>query len=196
VRRVRIVSADTITAIATCVVAVATVVGVCIAARGLGTWRTQLRGAHEFELARRLLLASYKMRTALAGVRRPSMMSGEAGDSSGETPWEVAAYERRWQPVQDAGAELQAVTLECEVVWGSRARDLFAELAEQIALLYQAVSTFVASKQQGSNVPDLTTEERAVLYSAGPDDPYNTSLEAVIQRFEDYVKPHLKRAEK
>src|SRR5215212_10812739 len=55
----------------------ATVIGGGIAIYGLVAWKRQLRGRTEYELARRVLRAVYKVRDAIQGVRNPLQSAGE-----------------------------------------------------------------------------------------------------------------------
>jgi hypothetical protein len=95
-------SASEITTIATCVIAAATTAGLAVAMLGLKTWQAQLRGSADFDLARSLTFEVYRVRDALESVRSPLMLVGEAAGANPDVPWEVAAYERRWQRVQAA----------------------------------------------------------------------------------------------
>src|SRR5689334_8252445 len=52
-----------------------------IAFLGLRTWRAQLKGKTEFELAQRLLQSVYKVRQAIAVVRHPWMSVAEESDA-------------------------------------------------------------------------------------------------------------------
>jgi hypothetical protein len=48
-----------------------------VAIIGLQTWKKQLKGKTEYELAQRLLMAVYKIRDAIYYVRNPFMSAGE-----------------------------------------------------------------------------------------------------------------------
>ncbi len=50
-----------------CTVIVAAYVGL----KGLSTWRSQVHGQTEYDLAKRILRATYKAREAIHGVRNP-----------------------------------------------------------------------------------------------------------------------------
>ena len=121
-----------------------------VALKGLSTWRRQLRGNTQYDLARRLLLSAYKLRDAVEGVRTPGIHSAEAAHALKETGIctegmrprdsvrveKVAVYELRWRRVQDAKSELSVNCLEAQVLWGEQAK-----AAYQAA--YQAVNSCV-----------------------------------------------------
>lgn len=183
-------SADWITAVGTCVIAVATAVGVFIAARGLKAWRVQLEGSAHFDLARRLLLEVYRLRDALEGVRSPMMLRSEAAGADPDVPWEVSAYERRWQRVLDILAPLDVCIYESQILWGDETQKLMHELRSQMGKLNFAVSVSLQSKRADEG---LAQEQRDVLYGGMGDDAFSVALQAIVARFEAYVRPHLPR---
>ena len=103
-----------------------------IAVIGLQTWKKQLKGKTEYELAQRLLRSTYKVREAMTSLRNPLpigteiQMAMNAGMEEGkqiDNPKVYAsaaetAYYRRWQSIQEALGELEAVSLEAEAIWG------------------------------------------------------------------------------
>jgi hypothetical protein len=52
--------------------------GVLIAWSGLSTWKKQLHGVHEFDLARRILLSVYKIEDGVKNVRSPFLGINES----------------------------------------------------------------------------------------------------------------------
>jgi hypothetical protein len=182
---------NSITAVATCVVAVATVAGVVIASLGLRTWRAQLEGTAHFDLARRLLLTVYELRDAIDNVRHPFLSSGEAAGGHPDTPWQIAAYENRWAGVRAAMVQLQAATREADVLWQKPVGPIVEHLATQVGDLFDAVSALADIERGVSDAVPLTKEQRAVLYSRGPEDGYKTKLQGTVKEFERYVAPHL-----
>jgi hypothetical protein len=184
-------AADSITAVATCVVAIATLVGVIIASFGLQTWRAQLEGAAHFDLARRLLLAVYEVQEAVDNVRHPFLSSAEAVGGDNDVPWEITAYENRWSSVRAAMVRVQAATRETIVLWETPVTPLVETLSEQVGELFDVVAAIVDVKRNTADAERLTTEQQAVLYARGRDDAYSKGLRSTVGRFEHYVAPHL-----
>jgi hypothetical protein len=170
----------------------ATAVGVFIAARGLKAWRVQLEGSAQFDLARRLLLEVYRLRDALEGVRSPMMHVGEAAGADPEVPWEISAYERRWQRVQDISAPLDACIHESQILWDDETQELMRELRRLIGKLSFVLNTYSRSKHF-PNDASLTQEQRDILYGGMDDDTFSIELQAIVTTFETYVRPHLPR---
>lgn len=115
------------------VLTLAAIVAGYVGIRGLGTWRRQLRGNTEYQLAKTMLTSVYELREAISGVRNPFMQYSKEPDlpqdklkelSQREREWHALAqaYQRRWEPVPKAMAKLDANLLEAEVVWGPEIR--------------------------------------------------------------------------
>jgi hypothetical protein len=82
-------------------VGVATVVGAIIAGQGLKTWRHELRGHADFDLARRVMLCVYQFRNEFRSAR--SLFSAEV-------------FETHYGRLNDKGNELDLALLEAEVL--------------------------------------------------------------------------------
>jgi len=144
------------------ILTIAALVGAWVAWRGLHTWREQLTGQTEYELAKRLLRDLYRYRDAIAAVRNPFMSAGEMAedipleDELVPTPeWHhegtTRAYQRRWEKVTAVRADLYPELLEAEVVWGSSINELFSPLILLENELYFAIEDQLAVSKPGVN---------------------------------------------
>lgn len=110
---------------------ISTTILTIVAVLGLRTWKTQLKGKTEYELARRLLRSIYKVRDAISIVRNPFASSAEISISLDEADIDIepnepdfhqksqaALYQRRWNKVTDAMSEFDLEAFEAEVIWG------------------------------------------------------------------------------
>ncbi|MBX3131765.1 MAG: hypothetical protein KF689_00085 [Gemmatimonadaceae bacterium] len=194
---------DISTAVSAAVVAI-------LAAIGLGTWKTQLRGTAEYEMARRLLRATYKLRDELSYVRSPWMSAGEmhaAAEASGEkfdafsTEQHNRAFElamnRRWRRLGDARTEMEAELLEAEVLWGPVFKTHDEELKQILLHLSFAIedllrdrrSTTPRSGEERKKVTEITWSSR----DSENRNAFSDRIDSVIREFEALLKPHLAR---
>lgn len=182
-------------AIANSVIALATAGGVVIAARGLHTWRKQLKGTDDYELAKKTLFSVYKLRDGLRYVRQPFLAVGEASseDAEKKIPWEESAYLNRWKNVREALVLLETNSLECEVVWGKGIPNARMEINRSVGTLNHAVTMFFRQLQDKKWQEDFEKQSSAILYEHDENDPYNVELNKHIKNFEDILKPHLGR---
>jgi len=127
----------------------AIVIGTLIAFLGLRTWKKQLKGKTEYELARRFLKRVYEFRDVLDFIRIPIQTSEESINAMKEHGYDYnrkdqnyhkksiqAVYEVRWQKVNDAQSNLKIEVLEAEALWG----DKKISVAEIIEPLYMVVN--------------------------------------------------------
>ncbi|GIV46059.1 MAG: hypothetical protein KatS3mg036_0877 [Ignavibacterium sp.] len=104
------------------------IIGASSAIIGLKTWRKQLKGNTEYQLARRLMIAVYKSRDYVKLVRNPFMDGGEISQAFKEKNEDVphhqdakygvkvdrAVYSMRWNKLNEALSELKIELLEAE----------------------------------------------------------------------------------
>ena len=142
-----------------------TLIGLCIARSGLKTWKRQLAGKEEYDVAKRLLGASLHVRDAMQVARDPFIPSGEtyfALEKIGITddPIKVPEYDRRrsvyglrMRAVRECISDLKSVLTEAEVLWGIECRSSFDNLFESYYELSRAVTKFINQTIDGRNQP-------------------------------------------
>ncbi len=191
-------------------VGMAAVVAAYVAWRGLKTWKEQLSGTSEYELARRVLRALYTHRNAINGVRHPFMSVEEmpepedAGEMSREQVRHhgiAKAYQARWDRVMAARRELDAELLEAEVLWGAELGSRFKAIDALERELFVAVGTHVQQHDPALHARRREALERRAAtrrdvlfgnFDDGPD-PYLSEYVAAVRAIEDYLRPHLRR---
>ena len=128
------------------------------AALGVSRWSEELRGKADFDAARGLMRAVYKVREQLAVCRSPLYTSGEypsgyptTESSQLEQAHEEARawghiYQNRWKPVVDALQELDVQTLEAEALWGQDIRVLAERLRTCCFTIRVAMEAIIEDK--------------------------------------------------
>lgn len=185
-----------------------------IAIMGLQTWKRQLKGNTEYELARRFLGAVYKIRDAISYTRNPFVLGGEIASALQEANIEIdksdseyqvksqnALYQKRWKKMQEALSEFNLVIFEIEVLWGKEIRETIKPLGNCIADLHFEIQRMLRKLDQ--DIPeDLTdTEDRRrndIIYSFDnlvsddTDNHFSKKIINAISNIEKYVKPRIK----
>lgn len=184
-----------------------------IARRGLNTWNRQLKGSTEYDLARRVLKCTYRLRESFATVRHPAIYNSEQPIPPEEYAKNMTdkqkhhygiakAYENRWQKLIVIRNDLDAELLEAEALWGSDILTTFQPFFGLQVTLYATVNSYLTACD-----PDETEETRkvfqesyqkrkGVLYRTfSPDNPddFSDEINAEIRRVESFLKPHLLR---
>ena len=178
--------------------------------KGLGTWRRQLKGNTEYELAKQLLRSVYELREAIASVRHPFMQYSQEPDmpeeklkelSVREKQWHAMAqaYQKRWEPVPKAKSTLDTTLLEAEVVWGQRIVEIVSPFDELIGELLWAIQDHLEAMNPNGYYESPGAEEikkrRGILYVRGntEKDEYKKRLEEIISAIEEELKPHIEQ---
>lgn len=189
------------------------VVVAAAAALGLRTWREQLRGASEYELARRLLRAALKVRDGIELVRSRFIFGGEidaAIKSSGtqlpENPNERSrrGYELavgvRWKRLVAVTSEFEAELMEAEVLCGTELQREGQTLRELVLKLGNALEDHLEINRDPVSPLPATPEEakkrNAIIWrSIGADsaDEYKDAVAASIGKIEEKLLPRLQR---
>ncbi|MCD6386137.1 hypothetical protein J7M23_10235 [Candidatus Sumerlaeota bacterium] len=129
-------------------ITISTIIGSCVALKGLSIWRKELKGKTEYELARRMLISAYKWKDAMEFVRNPFTFTFEYEDhpldqiNSNKTAQEekykefLHIYENRLKPVVEAMRDLKIGIAEAKALWGE-------EMEEYIKPFRKCVSKFM-----------------------------------------------------
>jgi hypothetical protein len=191
------------------IVACAAAVTAFMAVVGINRWRDELKGKAEFEVARTLIRASYKLRDEIAIARSPLVRPAEFPSaywaSKQHSPEEEAqawahVYNNRWEPVAEAQRAFEAASLEAEALWGSQIRDRAEALRMCAHDLWVGMETVIDNARSGGENFESNREwakqVRAVVSasSSATDNALSNRITAAVRAIEDDIRPHLKLA--
>lgn len=180
-----------------------------VALLGLRTWKKQLKGRTDYELARRLLKSAYAVRDALQIVRHPWMSSeemtaalaAEGVESKGLSQVELgdrgafAAYKCRWQKVSEELSGLKVEAFEAEAIWGPKVREACSNLNQHANKLLVSLQLFLRHRGNWTE-SGLGSEEynriRRLVYSAYEPDEFGAELNGHVETIEEIAKPRLR----
>lgn len=190
----------------------AAVVGAYVAVRGLNTWNRQLKGGVEYDLTRRLLRTTYRLREAIKGVRNPVMWAAEMPSPPEEERRSMSreaihhygqgrAYQLRWDKVTEIRNELQTELLEGEVLWGNELHKKYELLFKLQHELFVTIHTYLRatdpgrSEQSREATQQVLEKRRDVMYDLSGESPdeFTQDLAAAIAGIESFLKPHLRK---
>ncbi len=182
-----------------------------IAILGLQAWKKQLKGKTEYELAQRLLRATYKVREAFAWVRNPFQSAAEISNAMKDSniegdpinnpkvraQSEGAVYEKRWQKVQEAFVELESVLLEAEAIWGQTVRDNLKPLQTCASTLAINIKTHLRNIEKPPRNYDPEAEKKIddIIYGWSGDSENNSfskEINSAVSKMENFLRPRLK----
>jgi hypothetical protein len=193
------------------VVMLAAVTATGLGVYGVRTWKRQLVGTAEWDLARRWLRRVYGVRESLQHVRGVFMTLAEtesallkmnADDLEGDrriAEGTAAAYDLRWAHVQTAMSDLDIEALEAEVLWGRQAAVALEPLRACIKELRIKLHVYLFYLRErpinDSNREKMEEAERVVfaLPDDGGTDQFGDRLAAAIAIAEAFIQPRLNR---
>jgi hypothetical protein len=176
---------------------------------GLNTWRKELKGKAEYQLAKDVLKSVYKVREAFKHVRHPAIFAYEypeemrdySGHLKREKDYEgtLYVYEKRWQKMDEAFRELEEHHLDAQVEWGSEFQNVIIKLRSCRAELLVTIQKMLDEKKNPQRVMrDKESMEKAfsTLYDNGGNtefDKFTPQIEAAVKEFEVWLRPHIKK---
>jgi hypothetical protein len=202
-----------IESIAHCMSMVRDIVIAGAAIYGVNKWWTQLKGKAEYELAKEVLKAVYRVREAFKYVRQPFTWSFEypenMRDPSGHLKREFEyegtkhVYQNRWKLLQDAFEKLGEKHLEAQVEFGSQYHEVIVPLFRCYTKLEAAIADLLESRKPGraySESSDELAERQSTLYYLGETpnkhDKFTPEINAAIKKFEDWLRPYVENRKK
>ena len=191
--------------------ALAGIIGSVVAIKGLTTWRRQLKGQVEYDLARRLLRLTYQYRDAISAVRHPAMWTWEMS-----TPPEdklktmndkqiyfygrFKAYEKRWDRVGEIRSLLYPELTEAEVLWEYEIKDSFAALSQLENKLFRRIQHQMelenpdVHKYEKDDIKSLIDKKHDIIYATfSDDDVYKREFDENVDNIAAKLKNHLRR---
>ncbi|WP_119394481.1 hypothetical protein [Salinibius halmophilus] len=161
---------------------------------GLFTWRRQLQGTSEYELAKKAVLKAYELQNAIQAVRNPMLyLKTDEVESGNHVQAEQQVYDDRMAKVREKWAELQTVRLEAKVIWGGSAADSFNELQECIGKLNASIwlhfwmkGAYAGPAVTVDNNPQRVAENDKVIYYMGDDDEFSQKLSNAVASVEGF----------
>ncbi len=186
------------TAIKEAILALAAMVTAGAAISGLRTWKQELKGKAEFEAARTLAKATYKLRDELGYLRAPFFLGSEfpEGDSESESAHRHL-FTNRWRPVIEAINTFETAALEAESLWGGGIRANTDRLMACVTTLRVATESFLNDKLvRGENFKtdrEFGKKTHADLFCTASDaeNPLSAAIKEAVATVEATVKPHL-----
>lgn len=180
----------------------ALIVGAYIAVRGLGEWKKQLKGNTEYDLARRTLIKTFKVRDAFQQVRNPFMSLKKEEVEEDLIPAEQREFQKRLEKLRADWTELYVEILETEALYGVELRKIFeplinckSELESQIWLYFWIKGAYAGPGATVDDNPERVMENREKVFQQShkpAKDEITKQLNSAISNVEDYFRPKLK----
>lgn len=179
---------------------VGTIGALTIGGLGLFTWRRQLRGTSEYEVAKKAILKTYEVQQALQSVRNPMLyLSKEEVESGHQLEEEQRIYSERMTYLNEKWAELQTIRLEARVIWGKEAQDSFNEIQQRIGNLRGAIwlhfwmkGAYAGPGATVDNSPARVRENDKIVYFTSEEDEFSQQIAESTAKVEKFFGPKVR----
>lgn len=175
------------------------------AIKGVNQWKSEIRGRTEFEAAKNYLRAAYHLRKEMNYCRSPMISAQEFPD--GYNPLEADtrvrssalahAYANRWADVANAFVDLEAASIEAEVLWGKQVVPLTGAIKKCVTRLLASIQASLRNIESGGRNfqadPDFGEQVEQDITYAGDDErnELESLLTDAISAIEEFTKQHL-----
>ncbi len=179
------------------------IVAGAVALNSYNTWRQQTRKTYDRDLARRTLMALYRLRDAIVDFRAPFITVEESASAVSQVKKENpdldltkvdqsrAVYVLRWRPIGEAARDLSVNLVEVEAAWGKPERERVAKIRESVRRLHVAMSMFFdnnARRLQG----DRTFMADMYTGGLGEGDDFADKMNVAIEDAEGLLRDKMK----
>lgn len=179
---------------------IGTVGALIIGSLGLFTWRRQLRGTSEYELAKKAVLKAYEVQQSLQAVRNPMLyLSKEEIEAGRRIEEEQRIYNDRMTLLYEKWAELQTIRLEAKAIWSDSAHNCFNEIQQRIGDLRGAIwlhfwmkGAYAGSGATVDNNPERVIENDKVVYFVSDDDEFSQKILNSVEKVEIFFGPKIR----
>ena len=189
------------------IIAGCAVITVSIAKRGLETWRRQMKGQGDYQLAKLMLVNLCKYRAGVRVIRSPMQLphetvrarkammkeGSESAEDASELDLKVQVFTQRWKLAGDAFAEILAAHFEAQAIWGEEFDKPIRRLAEFNEDLHTAFERFFDNRRRPHDKdPDFDAVQRVVYSKFGKgDDEFMERLNVVSEEIKVALRPFL-----
>jgi hypothetical protein len=179
------------------ITSLAAVAAVIIGFLGLRTWKLQLKAAADTDLARRILIATYKVKAAIALMRRPLREvsvpdESTRFDDSATNEAFAKQYQREWQDLSNEMAALEANAVEAQAVWDAEFTKHLIPLRICLSELREHIGEHLRSKRDPTYQTYIDRQKMfEVLYGVGGEnDRFGGEIDNAVSIIDAKVRPH------
>jgi hypothetical protein len=170
---------------------IAALVAAYVGLRGFDAWKRQLTANAERDLARRVLVAVYKVRDAVEGCR---VLAWEGDSDIVDVTKKI--HDMKFEILDETKAGLDAELLEAKAVWGSEEayQHFVRQLQNTIHTLKAAYSRYYSPTYISEDIDSMGKRgEAKILFTKTTfrKDEFSTELERTVNEVEDFLRPKL-----
>lgn len=180
--------------------------GVWVAWQGLRTWRRQLKGTSQFDVAKRLMLKVYQIRQDISHCRSPYreipiITHYEDGKPIPKSRQDFYSSSKemkgRFEYIIKTFNEIEFLLFEAEVILDKEIREIFKPISEVCHLLRCSIEEYIEEFNPENDTWRHDKEERnryrelrQIIFSRKNDD-IEKKVNASVSEIEKFIKPYV-----
>ncbi|MDC7714533.1 hypothetical protein PQU96_10400 [Vogesella sp. LYT5W] len=127
---------------------------VVVAYMGLQTWKKQLIGTKQHELAGKLIRSVYEYQERFNDVRYPSLLASEMPADANTVPMPKADYGKRWEALDSAKLKMKGASFDAKAGLLLKSKEV-DELLNDFSVLQSELHTALDEYFSGVRPPEL-----------------------------------------
>lgn len=166
---------------------------------GLKMWRMQLRSTNNNDLARKILVALYKVKLSVMHLRRPfrevSIPDDKRFNTEAQNEAFAKQYQEEWDRLRNDRIELQVACVEAQALWDKGFLSNLVPLNQCITELEMHLQEYLRSKTKLHAEPMFDRKEtHKIIFGLGTaQDEFGTKFDTAIDDIDGKVRPHLQK---
>jgi hypothetical protein len=176
------------------ILAISALAAAIIAWRGLATWKKELKGKSEYEIAKQVLKSVYKVREAFKIARNPGISydNPRSGIQDYENSNHILAV---FNSFEETFKTIEERYLDAQIEWGDEFKDTINPLRECRFEFLKNIFLFYDYKKfpESQNLSkEQLSEIRSIIFSnIGIPDSFEDKINKAIEMFEIKLRPHI-----
>jgi len=184
------------------ILAISALAAAFIAWRGLATWEEKLKGKSEYEIAKQVLKAVYKVRNAFIIMRNPidpfeypDNLRAQPEPLTPEQKYQLNlhVYNQRRKIMYEAFEILEGQNINAQVEWGAEFQNLIYSLRDSRNKLYEAISSKLDSIEDNQKLPEDIKYIFYPKYDEANQDIFTNNINNTVAKYEKTLRPHIVR---
>lgn len=166
---------------------------------GLSTWKKQLKGTNEYELAKKAIICTYQVQQLIQSVRNPLLVYNKEDNTEKQNKLEEekSIYEKRMNALDEKWSELMLIRLEAKAIWEENAYSCFEGLKKVKIELSGAIwehfwmkgAFAMLGATVDSNPKRVEANNKVIYLTSDNSDDFSVEITNAVNNIERFFAP-------
>ncbi|MGE4284544.1 MAG: hypothetical protein AB7G87_12635 [Clostridia bacterium] len=172
-----------------------------IAFLGLRSWKQEMKGRADFEVARQIMRSTYRITRELNASRSPLQTLSfprdkEINPKDANLYAEQELYNKLMHPISEAYIEFESSSLDAQVLWGEEFLELARNLKKCVFDFQLALEENLENIKYDGEIflgnQKLRKENMNIRFNTSEKNPFTIKIDKSVKAIELFIKPKLK----